>query len=212
MISRISGNLLRKDREGQLVEVNVDGVGYEILLPYFVWRTVEDRELGHPVEFHTFYYVAERQPIPKLIGFTREIEREFFKKFITVPDIGPTVAAKALILSISTIARAIERGDITALGKLPGISKRRAEQAVATLRGKVVKEAMLADEHYDAVPEVERVPEEIQQEAIEALRALGFGAREAKAAVEKVMEKVDVKEIGGVEDLLREVFKLSNTL
>ena len=95
------------------------GVWYEVELPAFVWRALEEREVGEEVELETFYFVTQNAPIPRLIGFLREVERGFFEKLVTVPNVGPTTATKALVFSVSTIARWIEDGDTAALGRLP---------------------------------------------------------------------------------------------
>ena len=104
-----------------------------------------------------------------------------------VRGMGPTTARRALATSISTIARWIEDEDKAALRRLPGIGARQAEQIVAELKGKVLEEALLVDEHYPGLaesPTPER--ERALSDAIEALVALGYGRREAKAWVGEV--------------------------
>src|SRR5947208_2961557 len=141
MISYLSGTLKRKlpDR----VVVDVQGVGYDVFLPQFVMRSVQERPDGEQIEFEIYYHVTDRQLRPTLIGFTNGYEKRFFEKFITVEDIGPQKAARALVLSVSKIAQAIEAGDVSTLRKLPGIGDRTANKMVATLRGKVAEEALL---------------------------------------------------------------------
>ena len=108
MISHLRGTLARKNEIGSSVELDVGGVWYEVELPAFVWRALEDKGIGDEVELETFYFVTQNAPIPRLIGFQREVERDFFEKLITVPNVGPTTATKALVFSVSTIARWIE--------------------------------------------------------------------------------------------------------
>ena len=81
------------------------------------------------LDLETFYFVTANQPTPRLIGFQRGIEREFFKKLITVPNVGPTTATRALAFSVSTIAGWIEAGDTAALGRLPVPEQRGAATA-----------------------------------------------------------------------------------
>src|SRR4051794_23949670 len=136
MISHLRGTIARKNESSSSIDVDVGGVWYEVELPAFVWRALEDAGAGDPVELDIFYFVTTNAPIPRLIGFARDIERDFFKKLITVPNVGPTTATKALVFSVSTIASWIEAGDTAALGKLPGIGRRSSETIVAQLRGK----------------------------------------------------------------------------
>ncbi|HLF72306.1 MAG TPA: Holliday junction branch migration protein RuvA [Dehalococcoidia bacterium] len=208
MISHLRGALARKNELASSVEIDVGGVWYEVELPAFVWRALEERNVGEEVELETFYFVTTNAPIPRLIGFVRAVERGFFEKLITVPNVGPTTATKALVFSVSTIARWIEAGDTAALGKLPAIGKRSAETIVAQLRGKVMEEALLADEGFDK-PEAPRPAgaSDISRDAIDALVALGYNHTEAERLVQQV-EADSAPET--VEATIRAVFRKMN--
>jgi len=188
------------------VEIDVNGTWYEVYLPMFVWRGLEGTAPGEEIGLETFYYVAERQPIPKLVGFTRGIEREFFKKLITVPKLGPTKALKAMIFSVSTIATWIEDGNARALAHLPGIGNRTAETIVATLRQKVVAEALLRDEGFEELPEVPAGPtlDEVTGDAVAGLMQLGFGRGEAARLVDEITRE---QALLSVEEVIRAVFQ-----
>jgi Holliday junction DNA helicase RuvA len=208
VISHLRGLLARKNELASTVEVDVGGVWYEVELPAFVWRAMEDRDVGEEVELETFYFVTQNAPIPRLIGFQREVERGFFEKLVTVPNVGPTTATKALVFSVSTIARWIEAGDTAQLGKLPSIGKRSAETIVAQLRGKVTEEALLADEGFDKPePKHEAPPSEVSRDATDALVALGYARSEAERLVAQVDEESSPET---VEDAIRAVFRKLN--
>ncbi|MPZ50740.1 MAG: hypothetical protein GEU75_15815 [Dehalococcoidia bacterium] len=208
MISHLRGRLARKNEPASSVEVDVDGVWYEVELPAFVWRALEEREIGEEVELETFYFLTQNAPIPRLIGFLRGVEKEFFRKLVTVPNVGPTTATKALVFSVSTIAGWIETGDTAALGRLPGVGKRTAETMVAQLRGKVVEEALLADEGFDK-PEAPREPvsSEVTRDTVDALVALGYTRSEAERLMQQV--EADVQP-STVEEAIRAVFRRVN--
>ena len=74
MISYIKGTIRSFDRENSEVVVDVNGVGYEILLPMFVMRSLVDRgkQEGEEIALETYYHVTERQPRPVLVGFNNE--------------------------------------------------------------------------------------------------------------------------------------------
>ncbi len=205
MISHIRGVLARKNEGASSVEIDVSGIWYEVELPAFVWRALEDAPLGDNVELETYYFVTANAPIPRLIGFQRGIEREFFKKLLTVPNVGASTAARALIFSVSTIAGWIEAGDTAALTRLPGIGKRTAETIVAQLRGKVVEEALLADEGFDRPEPVKPVePSEVARDAIDALVALGYTRGEA----DRLVREVEAAERPAtLEEAIRAVFR-----
>ncbi len=205
MISHLHGILHKKNDEEMSLEVEVNGVCYEVFLPMFVWRAFEDAELDEEIELDTFYYAAERQPIPKLIGFKRPAERQFFKKFIEVPDLGPTKALRALVFSVSAMARWIEEGDVASLGKLPGIGGRTAGKIVAELRGKVTSFALLRDEGFAEMPEAaELASEEVKRDAVAGMVGLGFSQREASSLVEEITRE---QALGSVEEVVRAVFE-----
>jgi Holliday junction DNA helicase RuvA len=208
MISHLRGVLARKNELSSTVDIDVGGVWYAVELPAFVWRALEERDVGEEVELETFYFVTQNAPIPRLIGFQREVERGFFEKLVTVPNVGPTTATKALVFSVSTIARWIEAGDTAQLGKLPAIGKRSAETIVAQLRGKVTEEALLADEGFDRPePKHEAAPSEVARDATDALVALGYNRSEAERLVAQVDEESAPET---VEDTIRAVFRKLN--
>ncbi|MDP2726859.1 MAG: Holliday junction branch migration protein RuvA [Dehalococcoidia bacterium] len=202
MISYLSGRLKRKSREDQKIVVEVNGVGYDVVLPQFVHRTFDDKEIGSPVELEVYYHVAERQPRPLLIGFNREQERAFFERVLSVEKIGPMKAARALIFSVSAVAQAIEDGDVQFLTRMPEIGERTAQKMVATLRGKVAEWALLRDEGYVSPPSPE---EDLRQEALDILMGLGYKRIEAREEVEKAAKRDPGAQT--VEELIREVFK-----
>ena len=206
MISQLRGIARNIDRERSNLVLEVNGVGYEVLLPVFVLRSLLDRgkEEGDEVELKIYYHVGGRPPRPMLVGFNNEVERRFFEKLIQVEDLGPLKAARAFVFSVSTVANAIESRDVGLLERMPGVGPRLAQKIVATLHGKVAEFALLRDERYDSLPTPERT--DIRSEAIEVLVGLGYRRREAAARVEEALrQKPEIKDTEG---LLREVFRL----
>ena len=207
MISHLTGTLAKKHRERQAIELSVNGVGYEVHLPTFVWRALEETPLGDELSLEIFYHVPERQPTPMLVGFTRDVERDFFRKLVEVPDLGPTKAMKALVYSVSTIATWIEQSDERSLRGLPGVGERLAKTMVAHLKGKVVEEALLHDEHFAGPPPKEGPPSfsDVQRLAVAGLARLGYKESEASRWVEEVTREGEAKD---VEEIIRAVFAM----
>lgn len=195
MITHLQGTLARMDPAGPLVEVDVAGVRYEVLVPLFLWPELQaaagDAELaletpGPVLGLHIHYFASSNQPVPVLVGFLRRAERDFFRKFITVEGIGPAKAAKAMNVSVSTIARAIEQEDRAALTRLPGIGARAAEKIIASLRGKVVAEAAMADGAITRPVDTRTLEHNrIVADATEAIAALGYARADARRWVEE---------------------------
>ena len=149
MIASLRGRLRRR-LEGRVI-LESAGVGYEVVLPPVVARGLDGLAAGDgaeaaELELVIYYHATRDQPRPVLIGFTRDLEREFFERLITVKDVGPLVAARALVAPITDIADAIVRKDERFLRRLPGIGPQKCRNIVAQLEGKVAKYALLPRE------------------------------------------------------------------
>lgn len=205
VISYIQGIL--KQKLADRVVVNVNGLGYDVFLPQFVMRGLEELAEGDPIEFDIYYHVTDRQLRPTLIGFNNAYEKRFFEKFISVEDIGPQKAARALVLSVSAIAQAIETDDITVLRTLPGIGERTARKMVATLRGKVTEEALLLDAGFATVPSATSANPAavLLDDGIDILVNLGHRRTEAAAKIQAALRRNP--DVGSAEELIREVYK-----
>ncbi len=206
MISRLSG-ILREKKESSLL-IEVGGITYEVTVPkaiqehlVFQGKLAVD-QLIQLVIYH-YYQNEPSRSYPVMIGFSNEVEREFFEQFITVSGVGPKAAVKALAVPISTIAKAIDRGDVVVLKSLPGIGIQRARDIIAKLQGKIGKFALIQDEPMISKPEGS--PSNFEAEAVEVLLQLQYSRQEAKQMVEKALERN--REIKTVEDLLNEVYK-----
>ncbi|NWF93943.1 MAG: Holliday junction DNA helicase RuvA [Syntrophaceae bacterium] len=203
MIRYIEGKLLKKEEDRVVVLSN--GVGYEILLPAVVRKTFNSKRAGEDgeiIKLYIYYHQTERQPKPLLIGFNFEPEKEFFEKFITVEDIGPPTAVKALVLPIPKIARAIEERDSKTLESLKGIGKRTADKIIATLHGKVGKFALMRE---DQIP-VEGEAIDFKKQVIEVLvKDLGHKVSEAQRLVSEALRRNP--NIATPEELFEEVYR-----
>src|SRR2546427_1139327 len=163
MIASLTG-LLRRRLDDRIV-LETGGVGYEVFLPPIVMRQIEplaagEGEAASVLSLVTHYHATRDQPRPVLIGFTEELDKEFFEKLITVKDMGPMVAARALAAPIGEIAAAVARQDEKYLRSLPGIGPQKAKNIVAQLQGKVAKFALARDDAPPAAP-APRAPEPV---------------------------------------------------
>ena len=145
MIATLTGRLRRKLEDRVVVECG--GLGYEVFLPPIAQRQIEHvtagpGEKGSELELVIYYHATRDQPRPVLIGFTSDLDKEFFEKLITVKDIGPMVAARALALPVGELAAAIARQDEKFLRGLPGVGPQKAKNIVAQLQNKVSKFAL----------------------------------------------------------------------
>ena len=201
MIGYLEGKLLKKEKDRILLLTNQ--VGYEILLPAIVRESIDSKKIGEELALHIYYHQTERQPKPTLIGFNLEAEREFFRYFISVEDIGPMKAVQALTVSVRDLARAIESRDTAYLKKLKGIGNRTAQKILATLEGKMAKFALIrgAEKPTEAVP-LEDFKERVHDVMV---KQLGHKAREAKEMIAAALKRNS--NINTAEDLFEEVYR-----
>jgi Holliday junction DNA helicase RuvA len=211
MITKIHGRFAGMRGDSAIVEV--DGLFYEVMLPSglaqrFAGRFAPDER--PEVTFHTLHYIEGSAGMgnlrPRLIGFTEELDREFFELLTTVSNLGTKTALRALTLPIAEMAAAIERGDARTLAKLPRIGPRMADKIIAELKGKAWKFTLLPAGEPLAAPARRKVEEEpFVVEAREILLQVGYRATDAAAAIEKVLSaKPDVKTS---QALVQEVFR-----
>ena len=182
MISHLRGVVLRKKRDGVVVEAG--GVGYDVLLPGAVAAQLEDVGPGDEVALVISYHlVATPSRItPLLVGFANDVEREFFEHFISVAGIGPKAAARALTLPFARVAQAIIEEDVAALTLLPGVGRKRAEEIIHQLKDKVAAAALCRTRAEAAPPSAGEAL--LEAEAI--LEQLGYGRAEIKAMIENL--------------------------
>lgn len=203
LIRYLEGKLLKKEEDRVVVLAN--GVGYEVLLPAVVRRSFNGAKAGEDgemVRLHISYQQSERQPRPLLIGFNTEPEKEFFERFITVGEIGPTTAVKALMVSISQIATAIENRDAGAIQRLKGVGPRTADKIIAALHGKVGKFALMREDRMPAVQETEDLSSQVEEVLV---RDLGHRVSEARRMVEEAFRRNPA--ISTPEELFEEVYR-----
>lgn len=178
-------------------------IGYEILLPSIIRDSIDSKKIGDEVALYIYYHQTERQPKPTLIGFNLEVEREFFRYFISVEDIGPMKAVQALTVPIREIARAIESRDAAYLRRLKGIGNRTAQKILATLEGKVAKFALIRDVEKPAGA----APSEdfIAQVHDVLVKQLGHKVKEAKELIAAALKRNS--SITTAEELFEEVYR-----
>lgn len=204
MIGYIEGTLMRRDEDHILLLAN--HIGYEILLPAVVMRSLRGTRVGDTISLYIYHQQTERQPKPILIGFNLEVEKEFFQRFISVEDIGPLKAARALTRPIKDIANAIESRDVGRLKELKGIGIRTAQKIIASLEGKMGKFALIREDDKTELVETE----DLEKQVIEVLvDQLGHTMTDAKAMVAQAIQQGPVHSTA--EELFDAVYRLQKS-
>lgn len=193
MYAYFKGIIQEKNIDGVVIEVN--GIGYNIMTS--PGKGYELPDVGEEACIYT--YTSVREDAMQLFGFARKDELALFKMLITVSGIGPKGGLAILSeLSVDEIKMAIVTGDAKTISRAPGIGKKTAERVIIDLKDKIQKEDFEATESLAAslgVPSNKLTPEE--QEAAEALAALGYGMKEASVAVGRASAD-GIKDVNGL--------------
>ena len=166
--------------------VSVVRAGYAIIsassVGYKVFATRETLlSLRQDVETSLWTHLAVRENALDLYGFSSEEELRLFELLLTVSGIGPRSALAILdVALVETLRSAISQGNASYLTKVSGIGKKTAEKIVLELRDKV-----------GASTEGAGVSLHGDEEALEAMRALGYSQVEARDALRKVPPEVE---------------------
>ncbi len=203
MISFLRGQVIDAQNDPPRVVVLTScGVGYSVSLPVFVHQELNPSR-DDEVELHIYYSVSERQPLPLLVGFQHQQDRDFFEQFIQVEGIGPARAAAALIMPVPTLAHAIETEDTATITSMPGIGQRGAQKIVASLKGKVTDAAMRT---IDTSPDIPPISAGARADVIAVLVNLGYRNAEAATLADDAIRR-EPELADDAQALLQRVFR-----
>lgn len=206
MITKITGRLVQLHDDTAILAVQ--SFEYEVLIPSFVKRQLQG-SLGREVALHTIQYVEgapmQGRMTPRLIGFSNEVEREFFELFCSVDGVGVKKALRAMVRPVREVAAAIEEQDVKSLASLPGIGPATAERVVAKLRRKMPKFALLVAHTEGEVDETQR---DVINETYDVLRSLGHADGDARKLLDQVT--AGKKKFKDVQELLQLIYLQSH--
>jgi len=184
MIGRLVGTLAeaRPDR----VLIDVGGVGYDVAIPLGTYAALPPQGERATLQIHTHV----REDALLLFGFATIDERALFEKLLSVSGIGPRVALSVLSgLPLPELIAAITSQNVRRLSTIPGVGKRLAERLGLELKDKLGKIGAPSPSTSPSAPDT------VGEDAVGALRNLGYKESEAQAAVDAASKE------GGAADL-----------
>jgi holliday junction DNA helicase RuvA len=174
MIASVRGEVI--DIALDHVVIEAAGVGYKVMTTPATLAT-----LRRGSEARLITAMIVREDSMTLYGFADAESRDLFSTLLGVSGVGPKIGLATLaVYDAQALRQALADGDVTALTRVPGIGKRGAERMVLELRDKIGQVAHgggLAGVSGHAV----RAP------VVEALVGLGFAAKQAEEATDKVL-------------------------
>lgn len=174
MIAYLKGDFVFKSPA--VLHVDVQGVGYEVQISLNTYSKIQDAAQGI---LHTILLIREDAHI--LYGFFDLAEKEMFQHLLNVSGIGASTARVMLsYMKPDELARAIVQGDTRTLEGVKGIGKKTAERMVLELKDKLAKNPLESN----ISPMKNNT---LQQDALNALTALGINRQAAAQALEKTL-------------------------
>jgi Holliday junction DNA helicase RuvA len=192
MIAFLRGAFLYKTPAQVIVDVN--GVGYEVQISLNTYSHISEKDKGS-----LFTYVHITENAQTLFGFFEQAEKELFLQLISVSGVGASTARVMLSgMKTDEIVKAILNGNAKLLESIKGIGRKTAERLILELRDKLGKlPAGTINPTGFAINNVE-------QDALNALMALGIAKAAAEAALKKANQN---NNIHNLEELIKTALK-----
>jgi Holliday junction DNA helicase RuvA len=193
MIARLSGTVLEKHPNRIIVDVN--GVGYDVLVPLSTFYGLGDAGAAVALRIHTHV----REDVIALYGFASDLEQQLFERLIGISGIGPKLALAVLSgIDPGDLVRAIRTQDVARLTRIPGVGKKTAERIGLELKDRMPDAAVTPG------PDVAPGADDLKADLLSALTNLGYNRAVAEKAVESALKK---SPDGGFEVLLRDILR-----
>ncbi len=191
MIGSLRGRITSKSPP-QLT-VDVGGLGYELEVPMSTFFHLP--AVGEEVRLLTHLVVREDAHV--LYAFATEEERRLFRSLIKVSGVGPKIALALLSgISVAGFAECVQREDIAALTRIPGVGRKTAERLIVEMRDR------LAGPPPGSGAAAVAAGTSAESEAYGALVALGY----KPAEVTRLLQQVDPS-VTATEDLIRHALR-----
>lgn len=183
MIGRLRGTVL--ETSGNLVTIDVGGVGYEVLVPDSVLVHVGREGAGADLRIRQVF----REDGVTLYGFAEPGQRRLFDLLMEVKGCGPKIGLALLgQLGEETVTAAIAGQDARQLARATGVGPRLAERIILELKDKIAEEVLLTR----ATGSKPRTSPD--DEVVDALIALGYRRNEAESAADSAGPEGSVEE------------------
>ena len=177
MIAYLAGKFTYKNPT--VVYVDVNGVGYEVNISLNTYAKIQKLAEGK-----LFTYLQVKEDAHVLYGFFDALEKEMFIMLISVSGVGAATARMMLSNMLpEEISKAIFQGNARLLESVKGIGKKTAERLVLELRDKVNRQP------FDSSINNVAKNNSLQQDALNALVALGISKSVAEQSVNKILSE-----------------------
>jgi len=172
MIASLTGSFVIKTPS--YIHIDVHGVGYEVQISLNTYSRIQDLKEGTLLT-----HLQIKEDGHTLFGFAELAEKELFIQLINVNGVGASTARMMLSsMQPAELRSAIASGNTGALEKIKGIGRKSAERIILELREKMVKAGVESTASGF-------VRNSLENDALNALMALGIQKNTAEAALKK---------------------------
>ncbi len=193
MYAYLQGKFTYKSPAQVYIEVN--GVGYELNISLNTYIAIQQMNEGK-----LFVHLQIKEDGHTLFGFFDKEEKEMFLLLISVSGIGAATARMMLSsMKPDEISTAISQGNVRLMESVKGIGKKTAERLILELKDKVIKHSTSSGNNTYMVDNT------LDQDALNALTALGISRSQAEHSIQKV--KLAYPGIVQLEDLIKKALK-----
>jgi Holliday junction DNA helicase RuvA len=184
MIASLNGVVSEKLPD--MVVIEAAGVGYGLFV-----NTEDYGRLASGERAKVYVYEHIREQAHDLFGFVALDTKRLFEQLLGVNGVGPKMALNILSIgSANDVRSAIAMGDVKYITAAAGVGKRVAERVVVELKDKVGLEGV----DLAAAGLLQGESLVVQDEAAEALVALGYSPQDALMALQKVDTQLPTEE------------------
>jgi Holliday junction DNA helicase RuvA len=196
MIAWLQGSL--REKAPTRIVLDVQGVGYELLIPLSTFKTLPD--LGKTVSL--LVHTAVREDAIQLFGFASALEKELFNLLRKASRVGPKLAQSILSgMEPANLLRLLRTADAKGLQKAPGVGPKLAERIAVELRDEAEKLAgRIGTSDPDGASAL-LTPIEPDEELLSALVNLGYPRNQAERVVQAALEEAPAE--SSLEELIR---------
>ncbi|MEO6894293.1 MAG: Holliday junction branch migration protein RuvA [Ginsengibacter sp.] len=192
MIAYLSGKFSYKSPT--VVYLDVQGVGYEVNISLNTFTQIQNLEEGK-----LYTYLQIKEDAHTLYGFFEVAEKEMFVLLISVSGVGAATARMMLSgMKPEEISNAIVMKHTSILESVKGIGRKTAERLVLELKDKVSK---ISNSSAGNIV----VGNTFEQDALNALVALGISRPMAEQAIKKII--MIEPSINSLETLIKKALK-----
>ena len=192
MIAKIKGNV--ESISGNLVIIDVNGLGYEVLCPERSINVIEENN-----DISLYIQTILRDDTINLYGFLSLEEKKAFSTLQTVQGVGAKLAMTIIgFFSVKELGNHIGTGDEKSISLAPGVGTKVAKRIITELKDVYSDQS----NNYDGDVLAKR------NSINSALINLGYSRTQASSLIEKI--KGDISDGASIEDLIKEALRRSD--